>query len=224
MGLLGSQDDKKQEILYRKWVRANKEKAKIPQFVTSISLSSTEEWIMIKTSEAVAFINAESAIGIQLWESLKEFNGEGLALTIYPVPGKIGFDLDFHESAKMFYTWEDDLLTIGKKSQKKKQTIGSKITWKQATSYQSSIANSHDVKSSLATEDVEQDTSQIATTKPANDKNGKKTNISNSSTKRTLQEPTSKTTSTTPISVSEFPLKNDDQIGQAQSELPFEEE
>lgn len=130
MGLLNSGDDK-QLLLYRKWLNANKSRTDKTQLVRNIALSSSEEWILIKTDESLALLSAESKIGQQLWESLKEFSGKGKALIIYPEKGKLGFDLDFHESKTAIYEWTDDGLMIGKKQETQNTGI-SKINWKEA--------------------------------------------------------------------------------------------
>lgn len=134
MGLLGDANQEQDLILWRKWVKQNKEKAKTPQLISSISLSNSEEWIMIKTTEALALLNAESAIGKELWQNLQKFGGQGLALVIYPASGKLGFDIDFDEAKKVWYSWDEDVLTITAKQGKKKASLTSKITWEKARS------------------------------------------------------------------------------------------
>lgn len=102
-------------MLYRKYVQQQKKLgvSEIVDNVLTIQLSSTEEWILIKTKEALALINAESKLGKTLWNEFKKFNGEGGELLIIPDKGKIGFDLIFGVK-KVYYIWEDEVLHISK--------------------------------------------------------------------------------------------------------------
>lgn len=130
MGLLESGNDN-QLLLYRKWLALNKSREDKTQLVCNIALSNSGEWILIKTDESLALLSAESKVGQQLWEELQKFSGKAKALIIYPVKGKLGFDLDFHETKTTLYQWTDNGLEIGKKPEQ--QTSGiSKISWEEA--------------------------------------------------------------------------------------------
>lgn len=151
MGILNQGKDNNELLLYRKWVNANKSLADKNQLVTSISLSATDEWILIKTLESVALLKVESAIGADLWQNLKQFNGKAKALVIYPAKGKLGFDLDFSDTEIAYYTWVEEELIIGKKQKTVTNGI-SAINWKKAQ-----LSSKSSVENTLNTPSIEKD-------------------------------------------------------------------
>lgn len=114
MGLLADQDDGKKP-LFRVFCKQQK-KLGIPQdeifdVVETIRLSSSEEWILIEGQRSVAMLNAESKVGKELWDTIAQFTGKLRGLKIIPAKGKLGFDLEPHESLIVDWEWDMDKLS-----------------------------------------------------------------------------------------------------------------
>ena len=133
--MLGNGDDE-QKPLFRKWYKQAKQNKRedFTQIITKLKLSSSEEWILIETDECMALLNAESKVGSTFWKNLQSFDGQGLALKIFPVKGKLGFDIDFHENVKRYYIWEDETLHVSEKKslESNSATTMTSLTWENA--------------------------------------------------------------------------------------------
>lgn len=135
MGLLNSDSENNELILFSKWVKINKNKEDLTQKVESISLSKTGEWILIKTAESLALLNAESKTGKAFWTELQLFSGQAKGLIIYPEKNKQGFDLDICEET-CDYDWDEDTLTLNWKNKAKKKSsnnLALKGLWEKAS-------------------------------------------------------------------------------------------
>jgi len=118
MGLL--EQDKKQDDrkpLFRVW--AKRQKKAYPKnsnmwedIITSIVLSSSEEWILIEGRCSVGLISAESKVGISFLEIVEKLDGEMKALKLVPCGGKLGFDIEVDETE--ICIWSDHESKDGK--------------------------------------------------------------------------------------------------------------
>lgn len=116
MGML-NQEDNGQKPLFRKWCvearKAGNKHLSLP--IEKIKLSSSEEWIIIEATEAVALLSADSKSGREFWKNLESFNGQGISLNIHFSKGKLGFDVDFDEKRVCYYIWNDGVLYLSPK-------------------------------------------------------------------------------------------------------------
>ena len=136
MGLLGDSSDQ-QKPLFRKWVRTQlrdgvkAEDIKTP--VECVRISSSGEWMLIEGSDATALINMDSKVGMKLWETLTQFEGELKVLDIVPAKGKLGFDLEPSTTTNGIWEYDEVEETlvcniVGKSTGKKKSTTLSKLS------------------------------------------------------------------------------------------------
>lgn len=159
MGLLSSDSENNELILFSKWVKQNKNKGDLTQKVESISLSKSGEWILIKTLEALALLSAESKTGKAFWTELQLFSGQAKGLIIYPEKNKQGFDLDICEES-CDYDWDEDTLTLNWKNKTKKKSSNNlvlKSLWEKASN-SATIQKSSKLKNVSSTKQDKEDT------------------------------------------------------------------
>lgn len=162
MGMLSQQDDG-QKPLFRKWcIQARKEgKKSLLLPIENIKLSSSEEWIIIEATEAVALLSAESKLGREFWKNLESFNGEGIALNIHFSKGKLGFDVDFDEKRKCYYIWDDGVLHLSAKKTliTNSQSNLSGLTWEASQQKLERLSSKPSSKGSKTTDNQSTETS-----------------------------------------------------------------
>lgn len=125
------QKKKSQKADFRDWVKwqieEGKAQAMMYDIVESIRITSSEDWIMIIGRETKAFVWADSDVGKAFWNEVQKFDGKAKALKIIPAPGKLGFDIEIHESEEGFWLQENEIVSFLKEQPEEKKQFS--LSW-----------------------------------------------------------------------------------------------